>query len=120
MTLMRTVLAVVPKGNADMVAAAIRTVIDQPDANHVAEQHVVIVGMLGRRLPEVKVLLRLAWAVHPLARLMGRLGWATSPRSPWALLSRANDTNAAGQVSTPELTSERSEHRAAYDKKSRH
>lgn len=60
---MRTVLAVVPKGNADMVAAAICTVIDQPDANHVAEQHVVIVGMLGRRLPEVKALLRLAWAV---------------------------------------------------------
>ena len=33
---MRNVLAVVPKGNAEMVAAAIRTIFAQPDAEHVA------------------------------------------------------------------------------------
>src|SRR6187200_1835534 len=35
---MRNVLGVVPKGNAEMVAAAIRTIFAQPDAAHVAEQ----------------------------------------------------------------------------------
>jgi putative transposase len=35
---MRNVLAVVPKGNQEMVAAAIRTIFAQPDAKHVGEQ----------------------------------------------------------------------------------
>jgi putative transposase len=34
---MRNVLAVVPKGNAEMVAAAIRTIFAQPDAEHVRD-----------------------------------------------------------------------------------
>jgi putative transposase len=35
---MRNLLARVPKGNAEMVAAAIRTVFAQPDAEHVHSQ----------------------------------------------------------------------------------
>ena len=39
---LRNVLARVPKGNAEMVAAAIRTIFAQPDAEHVREQLDVI------------------------------------------------------------------------------
>ncbi len=48
---MRNVLARVPKGNSEMVAAAIRTVFAQPDAEHVRSQLVTIAGMLGRQFP---------------------------------------------------------------------
>ncbi len=44
---MRNVLAQVPKGNAEMVAAAIRTVFAQPDAEHVHVQFDVIASMLA-------------------------------------------------------------------------
>ena len=54
MHFMRNVLARVPKGNAEMVAAAIRTVFAQPDAEHVHSQLDVIAGMLGRQFPEVE------------------------------------------------------------------
>jgi putative transposase len=36
---LRNVLAQVPKGSAEMVAAAIRTIFAQPDAEHVRERH---------------------------------------------------------------------------------
>src|SRR3712207_4021672 len=55
---LRNVLAVVPKGNAEMVAAAIRTVFAKPDADHVAEQFDAIATMLGRQLPKVETLMR--------------------------------------------------------------
>jgi transposase-like protein len=45
------VLAQVPKGSAEMVAAAIRTIFAQPDAVHVHDQLDVIAGMLGRQFP---------------------------------------------------------------------
>ena len=48
---MRNVLARVPRGNAEMVAAAIRTIFAQPDAEHVHAQLDVIAGMLGRPVP---------------------------------------------------------------------
>ncbi len=54
---MRNVLAAVPKGNAEMVAAAIRTIFAQPDAEHVEEQFDVIAIMLGRQLPKVEAML---------------------------------------------------------------
>src|SRR5215210_4819602 len=54
---MRNVLARVPKGNAEM-AAAIRTVFAQPDAEHVHSQLDVIAGMLGRQFPAVEAMLR--------------------------------------------------------------
>jgi putative transposase len=41
-----------------MVAAAIRTIFAQPDADHVREQLDTIAGMLGRQLPKVESMLR--------------------------------------------------------------
>ena len=84
---LRNVLAQVPKSNAEMVAAAIRTIFAQPDATHVREQLDVIAGMLGRQLPKVETMLRDAaddllafagfppghwkkiWSTNPLERL---------------------------------------------------
>jgi transposase-like protein len=84
---MRNVLARVPKGNAEMVAAAIRTIFAQPDAEHVHSQLDVIAGMLGRQFPQVEAILREAeddllastgfpvahwqkiWSTNPLERL---------------------------------------------------
>src|SRR3954462_7873472 len=84
---MRNVLAGVPKGNAEMVAAAIRTVFAQPDAEHVREQFETIAGMLGRQLPKVEQMMRAAredllaftgfpqphwrkiWSTNPLERV---------------------------------------------------
>lgn len=44
---MRNVLAVVPKGNAEMVPAGITTIFAQPDAEHVEKQFAVIASTLG-------------------------------------------------------------------------
>ena len=54
---LRNVLAQVPKGSQTMVAAAVRTVFAQPDAEHVREQLEVIATMLGRQFPRVETLL---------------------------------------------------------------
>jgi putative transposase len=51
-------LALVPKGQADMAAAAVRTIVAQPDAASVRNQLVVIAGMLGRRFPKVETMVR--------------------------------------------------------------
>jgi putative transposase len=82
---LRNVLAQVPKGSAEMVAAAIRTIFAQPDAAHV--QLDVIAGMLGRQFPKLERMLRDAapdllaftsfppshwkklWSTNPLERL---------------------------------------------------
>jgi putative transposase len=55
---LRNVLARVPKGSAEMVAAAIRTIFAQPDAQHLHDQLDVIAGMLGRQSPQLEVMLR--------------------------------------------------------------
>ncbi len=55
---MRDVLVVDPKGNQEAVAAAIRTIFAQPDADHVHEQFEVIATMVGKQLPEVEQVLR--------------------------------------------------------------
>ena len=67
-----------------MVAAGIRTIFAQPDAQHVSEQFDVIASTLGRQLPKVEAMLRDAredllaftgfpisdwtkiWSTHPL------------------------------------------------------
>ena len=49
----RNLLAAVPKGHGDMVAAAVRTIFAQPDAGSVRGQLDVIAGMLGRQFPKV-------------------------------------------------------------------
>ena len=84
---LRNVLAQVPKGHAEMVAAAIRTIFAQPKANMVRDQLDVIAGMLGRQFPKVETMLRQAegditafadfpvphwkkiWSTNPLERL---------------------------------------------------
>jgi putative transposase len=77
---LRNVLGQVPPGNTEMVAAAIRTVFAQPDAQHVHEQFETIAMMLGRQLPKVEQMMRdarddlLAFTAFPQAhwRKIGR------------------------------------------------
>ena len=77
----------VPKGNAEMVAAAIRTIFAQPDAHAVREQLGTVAAMLGRQFPKVQAMLEAAqeellaftafppahwkkiWSTNPLERL---------------------------------------------------
>src|SRR3954462_5502565 len=80
---MRNLLARVPKGNAEMVAAAIRTIFAHPDAEHVRSQLDVIAGMLGRQFPKVEAMLRdaaddlLAFTSFPPAHW--KKIWSTNP-----------------------------------------
>jgi putative transposase len=80
---LRNVLAQVPKGNAEMVAAAVRTIFAQPDAEHVREQLDVIAGMLGRQQPKVETMLRdaaedlLAFTGFPVSHW--KKIWSTNP-----------------------------------------
>jgi putative transposase len=80
---LRNVLAQVPKGSSEMVAAAIRTIFAQPDAAHVREQLGVIAGMLGRQSAKVETMLRdaaedlLAFAGFPTAHW--KKIWSTNP-----------------------------------------
>jgi putative transposase len=84
---MRNVLAAVPKANAEMVAALIRTIFAQPDARAVREQFDTIAAMLGRQFPQVQAMLETAqeellaftgfptthwkkiWSTNPLERV---------------------------------------------------
>lgn len=54
----RNLTAAVPKGHADMVAAAVRTIFAQPAASGVRAQLDVIAGILGRQFPKVEAMLR--------------------------------------------------------------
>jgi putative transposase len=80
---LRNVLAQIPKGNAEMVLAAIRTIFAQPDASHVYEQFETIASMLGRQSPKVETMLRdaredlLAFASFPLEHW--KKIWSTNP-----------------------------------------
>jgi putative transposase len=80
---MRNLLARVPKGNSEMVAAAIRTIFAQPDADHVHAQLAVIAGMLGRQFPQVEAMLRdaedalLAFTAFPVSHW--KKIWSTNP-----------------------------------------
>jgi putative transposase len=82
---MRNILARVPRANAEMVAAAIRTIFAQPDSNAVADQfdRIGIVAMLGGQFPDVASMLSdaredlLALAPFPLEHW--RKVWSTNP-----------------------------------------
>ena len=80
---LRNVLGQVPKGSAEMVAAAIRTIFAQPDAEHVRDQLDVIATMLGRQFPRVEAMLReaaddiTAFADFPSAHW--KKIWSTNP-----------------------------------------
>jgi putative transposase len=79
----RNVLAKVPKGSAEMVAAAIRTIFAQPDAAAVADQLDSIAEKLGRQFPAVETMLRhaavdiCAFTAFPQAHW--RKIWSTNP-----------------------------------------
>jgi putative transposase len=81
--LARNVLAKVPKGSADMVAAAMRTIYAQPDAAHVHGQFDEIVSMLDRQFPDAAAILNnarddvLAFAAFPETHW--RKIWSTNP-----------------------------------------
>ena len=70
---LRNVLAQVPKGSAEMVAATIRTIFAQPSPPQVREQLSIIAGMLGRQFPKVEAMLHeaaddiTAFAAFPLS-----------------------------------------------------
>lgn len=80
---MRNVLAKIPKGNSEMVLAAIRTIFAQPDALHVREQFDTIAVMLARQLPKVGEMLEdaredlLAFAAFPSEHW--KKIWSTNP-----------------------------------------
>ncbi len=80
---LRNLLAQVPKGHAEMVAAAIRTIFAQPKADMVRDQLHVIAGMLGRQFPKVETMLReaeadiTAFADFPVAHW--KKIWSTNP-----------------------------------------
>jgi Transposase, Mutator family len=76
-------LARVPRVNAEMVAAAIRTIFAQPDRGAVDEQFDRIVAMLEAQFPDVAAMLSdarhdlLAFAPFPLEHW--RKVWSTNP-----------------------------------------
>ena len=80
---LRNLLAHVPKGSQEMVAAAVRTVFAQPDARSVRAQLDVIASMLGRQFPKVETMLRdaavevTAFADFPVAHW--KKIWSTNP-----------------------------------------
>jgi len=80
---LRNVLAQIPKGNAEMVLAAIRTIFAQPDFAHVHDQFETIAMMLGRQSVKVESMLRdakedlLAFASFPQEHW--KKIWSTNP-----------------------------------------
>src|SRR3954470_3072216 len=80
---MRNVLARVPKASAEMVAAAIRTIFAQPDADHVRAQLTEVASMLSSQFPDVSAMLTdaaedlLAFTGFPQAHW--RKLWSTNP-----------------------------------------
>lgn len=88
---MRNVLARVPKASTEMVAAAIRTIFAQPDAEHVRSQLNEVTTMLHAQFPGVADMLtdaaedllaftgfpqahwRKIWSTNPLERLNGEI-----------------------------------------------
>ncbi len=81
--LLRNILAQVPKGSAEMVAAAFRTIFAQPDAEHASDQYDQIATMLGRQFPKVEHMMNdvrddvLAFTAFPPSHW--RKVWSTNP-----------------------------------------
>ncbi len=88
---MRNVLARVPKASVEMVAAAIRTIFAQPNADHVRSQLTEVTAMLAPKFGDVAAMLtdatedllafstfpqahwRKIWSTNPLERLNGEI-----------------------------------------------
>jgi putative transposase len=83
---MRNVLSKVPKASAEMVAAAIRTIFAQPDAEHVTRQLEEVTRMLSGQFPDVAAMLGdaapdlLAFTAFPEALAQGLVD--QPPRAP--------------------------------------
>lgn len=80
---LRNLLTHVPKGHAEMVAAAIRTIISQPTPAKVDTQFDTRAMMLRRRFPELKGLMQEAKTDVPafgaLPRAHWKQIWSTNP-----------------------------------------
>ena len=80
---LRNVLTRIPKGSAEMVLAAIRTIFAQPDAGSVSEQLDEIVERLEPRFPVVATMLAeaktdiLAFTAFPVSHW--KKIWSTNP-----------------------------------------
>ena len=80
---LRNVLARIPRGSAEMVAAAIRTIFVQPTAAEVHAQLDKVATMLGRQFPKIEEMLRsaaedlTAFAAFPNSHW--RKVWSTNP-----------------------------------------
>ena len=102
---MRNVLARVPKGSQEMVAAAIRTIFAQPDRAAVAEQLDSIAEKLGRQFPAVEALLReaapdiTAFAAFPAAHW--RRIWSTDESVKRPAVHRVYDRGRARVTPVP-------------------
>ncbi len=88
---MRNVLSKIPKASGEMVAAAVRTIFAQPDADHVRRQLDEVAAMLEGQFPDVAAMLidaaddvlafcafpaahwRKIWSTNPLERLNGEI-----------------------------------------------
>jgi transposase-like protein len=98
---LRNVLGQIPKGSAEMVAAAIRTIFAQPDQAHVHEQLEVIATMLGRQFPKLEAMLRdaepelLAFTAFPVSHW--KKVWSTNP------LERVNKSAWNGRLGSASL-----------------
>ena len=104
---LRNLLARVPKGNAEMVAAAIRTIFAQPDDQHVHAQLDVIAGMLGKQFPVVESMLQEA-AEDVLAFTSSRSG--TGRRSGPPTRSSGSTRRASNAVPTSSASSPTPKH----------
>ncbi len=82
MHLARNILATVEHAHKDMVAATVRTIYAQPDAEATRAQLHEVVGMLESRFPK---------AAEVLAAAEGDVtAYAAFPRAPWRKISSTN------------------------------
>jgi len=91
---MRNVLAKVPKGNTEMVAAAIRTVFAQPTGPLVRAQVEIVAAMLEPKLPVVADMMRKAREEINAFADFPRKVWSTNP------LERLNERSKDGPTSS--------------------
>ena len=96
----RKVLSLVPKGSAEMVAAAVRTIFAQPDAAHVRAQLAEVTRMLAPQFP--------TWP--RCSRLPARTCW----RSPRSLKLIGASCGAQIRARTPERRDQAADRRRGH------
>ena len=98
---MRNVLAVVPKGNADMVAAAIRTIFAQPDAKAVHATWEQVRDQLAKAFPKIGPLTTPRPRSWRSPRSRGRTGPRSGPTTPSSGSTRRSNAEPAWWASSP-------------------